>query len=246
MRVVDGVLVLGVPVVQAGPVVVRPLRRMNRVLLGLLALRASQPVPVDWIVACLWPESCPPSARANLRSHVATLRRALPAGVRIAAVGRGYQLEAAPELVDVTLFRRLVAKAREEAGDLPATVARLTRAVDLWRGPFLHGEQLPEPLAADVAALGELRLAAIEDLMEARLALGQHRQVTPALSALVVEHAYRERFWGQLMRALHGGGRTGEALQVYRRLHDVLRAELSVGPSPETVRIRDRILHRAV
>ena len=42
---------------------------------------------------------------------------------------------------------------------------------------------------AEAARLEELRLAALEDRIEADLALGRHRDLVPELEALVSEHA---------------------------------------------------------
>ena len=47
----------------------------------------------------------------------------------------------------------------------------------------------------------ELRLAALEDRVEADLALGRHRDLVAELEALVSEHESRERLCGQLMLA---------------------------------------------
>ncbi|MEU3574123.1 BTAD domain-containing putative transcriptional regulator [Kitasatospora sp. NPDC036755] len=65
------------------------------------------------------------------------------------------------------------------------------------------------------------------------LALGRHRTAVPELTALVADHPLRERFTGQLMRALHGSGRTPEGLAVYRRFTDRLADELGLDPGPE-------------
>ena len=52
------------------------------------------------------------------------------------------------------------------------------------------------------------------------------------LMALIQEHPLRERFWVQLMGALAGTGRQGEALEAYREVVRLLADELGVAPGP--------------
>ena len=62
-----------------------------------------------------------------------------------------------------------------------------------------------------------MRLRALEQRIEADLALGRHAEVIPDLQALVREELLRERLRGQLMLALYRSGRQAEALDVYRQ-----------------------------
>src|SRR5207248_2101542 len=55
--------------------------------------------------------------------------------------------------------------------------------------------------------LEELRLAAVEDRIEADLTLGGEATLIVELEALVAEHPHRERLRGQLMLALYRAGR---------------------------------------
>ena len=70
--------------------------------------------------------------------------------------------------------------------------------------------------------LEELRLAALEDRVQAELALGRHSGLVAELEALVAEHPLRERPRGQLMLALYRAGRQAEALEVYRATRQLL------------------------
>jgi predicted ATPase len=94
----------------------------------------------------------------------------------------------------------------------------------------------------EVARLTELRLAAVEDRVEADLALGRHAAVVGELEALVAEHPLRERLRGQLMRALYRSGRQAEALAAYRRTRTLLGEELGLDPSQELQRLEAAML----
>ena len=117
----------------------------------------------------------------------------------------------------------------------------LEKGLELWRGD-------PYPELADVTdvtertRLSEIRGSAVEDLMQARLDLGEHDGLVGELEALVSEHPLRERLWGQLMVALYRSGRQSEALQAYQRLRRKLVEELGIDPSEEIQELERRIL----
>ena len=85
----------------------------------------------------------------------------------------------------------------------------LREALGIWRGPPL-ADFAYEPFAqAAIAQLEELHLAAIEDRVEADLALGRARELVGELRDLVARHPLRERLRGQLMLALYRSGQAG-------------------------------------
>ncbi|WP_436500539.1 AfsR/SARP family transcriptional regulator [Actinokineospora sp. HUAS TT18] len=242
------ILILGRPVVRSGAAEVRPGRRMARALLGMFALRANRVLGSEWIVDGLWPVRPPRSAAANVRSHVAELRRLLgPVGPRIETSGDGYVLLARPDDVDATLFGQLVAESHRhrDAGAAVAAADCLTHALGLWRGTVLEGVPVPEVVRSDAAVLDEARGCAAEELGDLRLALGQHHDLIPALTGLVIDYPLRERLWHQLMLALVRTGRRGEAMAVYRRLAALLDAELGVPPSAVTTELFTAIQREA-
>ncbi|WP_344328949.1 BTAD domain-containing putative transcriptional regulator, partial [Kitasatospora putterlickiae] len=127
------------------------------------------------------------------------------------------------------------------AGQPPAAAAELREALALWRGPVLDG--LPgRSIAAGAVPLDELRLTAWEDCLDLEAALGRHRESVPELTTLVADHPLRERFVGQLMRALHASGRTADALTAHRRFTTLLAEELGLDPSPELRRLHLELL----
>ena len=119
---------------------------------------------------------------------------------------------------------------------------KLGAALALWRGPPL-AEVADELFAqAEIARLEALRLQAVEDRLEADLALGRHGDAGAELEALVAEHPLRERFWGQLMLAQYRSGRQGEALRTYQAVRALLVERLGVEPGTELRRLHAAVL----
>jgi DNA-binding SARP family transcriptional activator len=59
---------------------------------------------------------------------------------------------------------------------------------------------------------------------------------------LIALSPYRENGYRWLMEALDRTGNTAEALRIYEQLRALLRDELGVAPSGETVRLHDELL----
>jgi DNA-binding SARP family transcriptional activator len=237
------VLVLGCPVVTRDQAYLRPSRRSARVLLGVFGLRPNRRLAADWLVGALWPDRPPPSAAANLRSHIAELRRLLGAGPRIERAGDGYLLAATPGDVDTAQFLDLVHEARNsrDQGDNARAAVILAEALALWRGPVLEGIPVPSAVQPQATVLDEERLSATEELVDVRLDLGHHRALVPELKALVREHPLRERLWHQLLLALAATGRRSEVVDHYRRLAHLLDTELGVRPSQDVTDLHDLV-----
>ena len=98
----------------------------------------------------------------------------------------GYLLHVDDEQFDLRRFERLAAQGRQalSSGDL-ATARRLLReALALWRGAPLS-DFVYEPFAqAEAARLKELRVATVEDRIEADLRAGQAAELVSELQAL--------------------------------------------------------------
>jgi predicted ATPase/DNA-binding SARP family transcriptional activator len=221
----------------------RPLRlggRKPRLLLALLIVEPGESVAPDRLIEALWPEYDPASV-ARLQVMVSQLRKALGDPGAIAMRAGGYVLNA--DTVDAARFEAL-ARAGHEAlagGDAARAAATLRAALELWRGPAL-GDLGAEPFARAAAGrLEELRLGALEDRIEADLALGLQRGLVAEIEGLVAEHPLRERLRGALMLALYRAGRQAEALDAYLAARGTLVDELGVEPGPA---LRD--LHAAI
>ena len=221
----------------------------QRALLAILLLHANEVVSSDRLIEELWGERPPASAAKSLQVYVSRLRHALEGdrgngtdGV-IVTRGHGYLVRVGPGELDLSRFERLVEEGSEALADgVPErALERLREALALWRGPPL-AEFAYEPFAqTEIARLEELHLSALEQRIDAELALGRHAQVIGELEALIDRNPFRERLRAQLMLALYRSDRQAEALEAYRRARRTLVEEVGVEPGEQL-----RSLERAV
>ena len=222
-------------------------RGRQRALLALLLLHANEVVANERLIDELWGESPPPTANKTVQVYVSQLRKALrngdPEGPLLTR-GRGYVLKLEPGELDMERFERALAEGRRalDAASPERAADMLRDGLALWRGPPL-ADFAYEPFAqAEIARLEDLRLAAIEERVEADLELGRHAEVVSELEALVAEHPLRERLRGQLMLALYRGDRQAEALEIYRQGRHRLVEELGLEPSGSLRQLHEQIL----
>ena len=215
----------------------------QRALMAMLALHPGHVVPADQLVDGLWGENPPPAVRNGLQGLVSKLRRLLGSAGLITMRGGGYALDVAPDAVDVHRFEQLVAQGRNAAtsGDLARAVELLREADAMWRGAALTEFAYDEFASGVTTRLSELRLAAMEERLDAELQLG-HAGVVAELETLVASHPLRERLRGLLMVALYRSGRQAEALRAYRDGRRILGEELGLDPDPELQRLESAIL----
>ena len=221
-----------------------------RALLVRLLLSPNQVVPVEQLRADLWPSAKPEGAEIALRTLVSRLRKHLrDSGIGdevILTRANGYLVAAEPGQVDAGRFEAALSEARRlrDHGDWPQAAARYRAGLDLWRGPAL-GESATEAFALAAAArLEELRVGAVEERIEAELAVGRHAELLGELEALTAEHPLRERLWAHRMLALYRSGRQAEALRSYQSLRHLLADELGIDPGPELARLEEAILQQ--
>ncbi|HYN31982.1 MAG TPA: BTAD domain-containing putative transcriptional regulator, partial [Ilumatobacteraceae bacterium] len=214
----------------------------QRLVLTLMLLEPGRLRSADRLIDLTWADDTPAQARHTLQAYMSRLRRLLDDP--IVNEGGGYRLEVDPDAVDAIRFERLVRLGRAKlAADNPAEAAETLRAaLDCWRGePF--GDLAVEPaLRGEAVRLGELRLGAVADRIDADLVLGRHVAVIDELDVLCREHPFDERLRGLHMRALYGAGRQRDALIVYARTRETFVEELGLDPSPALDQLHHQIL----
>lgn len=216
--------------------------RKRRSLLAVLLLERNRVVSADRLIDALWGDDPPETARNTLQVYASQLRKLLPDGA-LETAAPGYRIVIDAESVDLFQFERLSQDGRTAlaSGNAAEAAGALRAALALWRGPPL-ADLAWEPFAqSEVLRLEELRLAALEDRIEADLRIGRHGQLVAELERLVAEHPLRERLRGQLMLALYRSGRQADALAVYQRMRRTLVDGLGLEPS-ESLRNLERAI----
>jgi DNA-binding SARP family transcriptional activator/streptogramin lyase len=219
--------------------------RKQRAVLALLLLHRGEVVSADRMIDELWGERPPATAAKSLQVYVSQLRKALGDGL-LETRDRGYRLRVDAAQVDIDRFERMFQQGRElfAAGDARAAAETLRGALGLWRGTPLAEFAYEGFAQTEIARLDELRLAALEERIDADLALGRHIEVIPELEALVREHPLHERLRAQLILALYRAGRQAEALEVYRETRATLVDELGLEPGRELQDLEQAILRQ--
>ncbi|MBQ1072358.1 tetratricopeptide repeat protein [Micromonospora sp. C31] len=220
--------------------------RVSQAVLAALLLEADRYVQVDRLVEAAWGDDRPARARTQAQNRVSTLRQTLHAALGrqiIESTGSSYRIRLDGIALDVDEFDRFLRVGTDSigAGDLGGGVSALEKALALFRGPALDGLTTPLMRAA-AERLDQARIDATEQLIDARLALGEHRAALSTLATLVAENPWRERLHSQLMIALYRSGRQADALAAFEQIRGRLADELGVDPGPDLLRTRDLIL----
>ena len=203
----------------------------QRGVLALLLLHANEVVSTDRLIDEVWGD-----AAAEERRCVAPELHLAPASV----VGREAIETRPPGLPAERRGRRVDAlpvRAGARGGATRSTrpsvrrrCARRSRSGAARRSPTSSSRR---SRGTEVARLDELRLAALEERIDAELALGRHDAILGEIEALATRHPMRERLRRQQMLALYRAGRQRDALRVYQEARLELVEEFGLEPSEE-------------
>jgi DNA-binding SARP family transcriptional activator len=218
-------------VTEAGPV--RLGGPKQRATLAILLLNANRVVSVDRLADDLYTGAAPVTAVTQVQRQISDLRKLLGAAHTVETRAPGYALRLTPEQLDLQRFERLTAEATRslDAGEPQRAADLLRDALALWRGPALADVAYESFAQPAIERLEEIRLAALEQRIDADLALGRQADLVGELEQLVGEYPLQERFCAQLMLALYRAGRQSEALDVYRGMRKQLVELLGLEPT---------------
>lgn len=179
------------------PLVLRP---RERSIVALLVINRNHVLSTSRIVDELWSSQPPESANSLVQQYVSRIRGQLrdrgddAAAESLRTCGPGYLLGCDDADLDSPCFESMLDDARDELAKRrhEAAVRLLSDGLRMWRGaPFLDVQGMPA-VAAEVCRLEEQRLRAIEERLDAELALGRHTGLVSELTALVAIHLFRE------------------------------------------------------
>ena len=217
-------------------------------LLALLLLNANEVVPDDRLLEDLWGDEPPgerprraPRPRLAAPQGARRRRRAAPdPPARLRPPRRAGPDRRAP----LRAPRSARAGSSSAQGSAELAAMTLREALGLWRGPALADVAYESFAQAEIARLEELRRPALEERIDADLALGRHAELVGELEALVAAEPLRERLRGQLMLALYRSGRQADALAAYRDARQILVDELGIEPGRALAELEAAILRQ--
>jgi DNA-binding SARP family transcriptional activator len=215
--------------------------RKQRAVLALLVLEAGRAVSVDRLVDALWGEQPPRTALTSLQNFVSQLRKVLGPEI-LERKAPGYRLNVRPGEVDLERFRLAIESAR--AAEPMERAEQLRGALSMWRGPPLADFAFESWAQPHIAHLEELRLATLEERVDADLQASRHGELVGELEALVEQHPVRERLRRQYMLALYRAGRQAEALETYQEGRRILVEQLGIEPSRELQQLHGAVLRQ--
>lgn len=218
--------------------------RQGRLLIAYLVLHRLRPSRRDELIDALWSDRPPNAADSALSALLSKLRRLVPEGT-LAGRGEVRLMLPADAYIDLEFAREAIHRAESAIAQEQwhrAWGACLAAMFTARRGFLL--EEDAEWIREVRRELDALYLRALESYAYACLGVGG-TELTAAERAgreLIALSPYRENGYRRLMEALHRTGNTAEALRVYEQLRTLLRDELGVAPSAETLRLHDQLL----
>ncbi|MFH8250271.1 BTAD domain-containing putative transcriptional regulator [Microbacterium sp. B2969] len=222
-----------------------PLSPRERTVLSALIVRAGSTIAPAELAEAWWGETPPRTWEQQIRNSIARIRARL-GRTSIETLGWEYRLGLDPDAIDAVRFERLVSTARGHAlrGEQDRAVDAYGRALALWRGAPLQDVTRWEPGVVEAMRLNEIRASAEEELLDARLAAGEHRSVIADAERLLREEPLREDRWAIVALANYRANRQAEGLAVVRRARERLADELGIEPGPRLAELELAMLRR--
>ncbi len=187
----------------------------------------------DRLVGLFWGDRPERKARQSLSTALWHIRRCLPTEGLILSDLHTVQFDPHPDLwLDVSELESLVSF---------QDTAHLQAAVALYRGDFLDGFY-DDWIINERYRLEALFLDALARLMAGHETRGEHEAALAVALRLLRHDPLREDAYRLTMRAYCRLGQRNAALEQYRRCREIVRAEISAEPMPETSALREAIL----
>ncbi len=203
-------------------------------LLAYALLHRDQELTRDRIAFALWPDLPESDAHVKLRNHLYyLLKTGLPKreGIPWILSDKRYVRwnSAAGAEIDLDEFRRFASR--------PETYER---AIALYRGELVAGldEEWVLPLRTD---LQERCLSMLGTLLSGAEESGDFAKASQHAKRMLEIDPWREDAVRSLMSARQAAGDRADAVRIYKEFSERLKAEMSLEPAPETVRLYETL-----
>ncbi len=217
-----------------------PASAQARDLLAYLALFHERRHNRSALVGTFWPDQAEERARRALSQALWQIRRFFPDLVTAEAETVGFAPPACFQ-VDALDFERL-AKAAFSAAPQETIRQDLEQAIALYRADFLEGNYQDWALL-ERERLREFYLLALEHLAQMEKSSGHYARALDLALRLFGAEPLNEAAHREIMRLHHLLGQPEAAMRQFELCRDILRRELDVEPSPETLAVVEEINH---
>ncbi len=212
-------------------------------LLKLLITRRGEAVHREHVIDFLWPDANEHRGRERLKVTTHFLRQQLrAAGARgdvVTVENAAYALQHDGIWLDCEAFQGLVNEGGVliQRGQLKDALACFEKAERLYRGDYLPEERYADWCAEERERLRELYFDMLGHMVDSCIACGDHERAAQICRRALVREPCREGFHRALMICLVRLGQRDRLVAHYDHCRKVLKAELGVGPAPETERL---------
>ncbi|MBI1820600.1 MAG: tetratricopeptide repeat protein [Nitrospirae bacterium] len=231
-------------------------RQKTRSLFKVLLTAPGRVFSSEEIIDLIWNNLEPEEAEKSLRSSISKLRKVLEPDLRqgrlssyILTERTGYAFNASPQVRldtdDVTSFYRQGQEVRKQ--DLwEQAIDYYGKALSCFRGDFLADE----PDTDWIVPLREHWKKVRQDLLvakaESHLFLNQYPSAIESCREILASDPCHEEAYRKMMLCHYLSGHFNEVEIFFRKCVEVLKKELGVSPSEETIHLHEQILRRRV
>jgi len=196
---------------------------------------------VERLCAALWPEAPGDAARNSFDNTLHRLRKLLGGERHVLLQAGGLRLDPASCWTDAAALQACLVESGAAEQGLDAVRGQAARALALYGGPFLAGEDaLPEVLAARARLDTRFRRGLTRAARQLEAA-GYHAEAAQLYERVLEQQPLAEDVHRHLIACLLQLGRRAEAFDAYRRCRQQLSVLLNLHPAPETEALIDPI-----
>ncbi len=212
-------------------------------LLKTLIAYGGEYVPESQLVEALWPDSDGDRAHWAFATNLSRLRKLIG---RDAFLLEDHRLSINPGVCWVDALELLGALRRipriSGPGEDYPVLTEVEKALNLYWGPFLRGEESPHPVLSMRETLHDLYLKQVERLGNRFAESGQFDKAGAVYRQALNMDDQTEFLYQGLMRCCQKQGRIAEGVALFHRCQRTLRTQLGIDPSPATDAIHQEIL----
>ncbi len=226
------------PVSSSGKVQKKPLEMLK----ALIAF-GGKDVREEQISDAIWPDADGDTALISFRTTLHRLRKLVGENA-IQYVDEKLTLDRRYCWVDVWAFERILSEAEKQCDNDSQKVSLLEKAMNLYKGHFLHEESDKIWVVKPQERLKARFLAAVERTGELYKEKREWKKAAACYERGLEVDDLEEEFYRELMDCHIKLGKKTGAIKVYHRCKKILNTALGIEPSRETTMVYEDVMKR--